>query len=254
MKIAVTGKGGVGKTIISAGLAREYAKRGRKVLAIDADPDANLASTLGFPNSSRITPLIEMKDLIEERTGAKPGSYTSFFKLNPRVEDIPDNYSVCHQGICLMMMGTVRGGGLGCTCPENAFLKALLSHLLLERREVVILDMEAGLEHLGRGTARGVDKMLIVVEPGRRSIETAFQIKKLAGELQITNLSIIGNKIRNQSDSEFLRENLAGLNLLGFISYDPEIPQADMANRPPLEGNKNLTREIKAVVTKIEEM
>jgi len=161
---------------------------------------------------------------------------------------------VCHQGICLMMMGTIRGGGLGCTCPENAFLKALLSHLLLERREVVILDMEAGLEHLGRGTARGVDRMLIVVEPGRSSIETAFQIKKLAGELQITNLSIIGNKIRNQSDSEFLRENIAGLNLLGFISYDPEIPQADMANRPPLEGNKNLTREIKAVVTKMEEM
>jgi len=254
MKIAVTGKGGVGKTILAAGLAQEYARTGRKVFVIDADPDANLALTLGFPNPSLIKPLIEMKGLVEERTGAKPGDYTSFFKLNPRVDDIPDRHSVCHQGICLMIMGTVRGGGLGCTCPENAFLKALLSHLLLERSEVIILDMEAGIEHLGRGTARGVNRMLIVVEPGRTSVQTAFQIKRLANQLRIDSLAVIGNKIRSESDCQFLRANLTGLDLLGFVSYDPGIPEADMANRPPLEGRVNFAQEIKAMVTKIEEI
>ena len=177
MKIAVTGKGGVGKTLLSAVLAKLFVARNLKVFAIDADPDANLAHTLRFPEPSKIIPLIEMKELIEERTGAKAGSSSPYFKLNPKVDDIPDRYFVKHDGISLAVMGTVRGGGLGCTCPENVFLKALLRDLIVEREEVVILDMEAGIEHLGRGTVESVDRLIIVVEPGIHSIETAKRIR-----------------------------------------------------------------------------
>lgn len=253
MKIAVTGKGGVGKTTLAAGLATLFSRKGRKVFAIDADPDANLALTLGFPEPSRIKPLIQMKELIEERTGTKTGSLNPYFKLNPRVDDIPEKYFAYHKGINLMVMGTVRGGGLGCTCPENAFLKALLGHLILEREEVVVLDMEAGIEHLGRGTARGVDEMIIVVEPGSRSIETAFRIKGLAEDIGIKNMGIVGNKIRHQSDKEFLMTNMPHLNFLGFISYDEKIIEADLANTSPFEMNTALMEEVKNIAEKITE-
>ncbi len=251
MKIAVTGKGGVGKTTLAAGLSTLFSRKGRKVFAIDADPDANLALTLGFPKPSRIKPLIEMKQLIEERTGTKIGTLNPYFKLNPRVDDIPDKYFARHKGINLMVMGTVRGGGLGCACPENAFLKALLGHLILEREEVVILDMEAGIEHLGRGTARGVDEMIIVVEPGSRSIETAFRIKGLAEDVEIKNIGIVGNKIRHQSDKEFLITNMPRLNFLGFISYDEKILEADLTNTSPFETNTELMKEVENIAGKI---
>ncbi|MCK4418371.1 AAA family ATPase [Candidatus Aerophobetes bacterium] len=251
MKIAITGKGGVGKTTLAAGLATFFSRKGRKVFAIDADPDANLALTLGFPEPSRIKPLIQMKQLIEERTGAKIGTLNPYFKLNPRVDDIPDKYFARHKGINLMVMGTVRGGGLGCACPENAFLKALLGHLILEREEVVILDMEAGIEHLGRGTARGVNEMIIVVEPGSRSIETAFRIKELAKDIGIKNIDIVGNKIRHNSDKEFLKVHMPHFNFLGFIRYDEKILEADLNNTSPFETNTKLMEEVENIAGKI---
>lgn len=251
MKIAITGKGGVGKTTLAAGLASEFSRKGKKVFAIDADPDANLALTLGFPNSSRIKPLIELKKLIEERTHTKVGSLNPYFKLNPRVDDIPEKYFVHHQGIHLAVMGTVRGGGFGCTCPENAFLKALLVHLIVEREEVVVLDMEAGIEHLGRGTARGVDKMIIVVEPGSRSIETAFRIKRLAEDVGIRNIAVVGNKIRHSSDKEFLITHMPHFNFLGFIHYEEKIVEADLANISLFDLNKDILPEIKKIAGKI---
>jgi len=248
MKIAITGKGGVGKTTFAAGLIKYFALKGKSVFAIDADPDANLALTLSFPNPSNITPLIEMKQLIEERTGAKPGTRAPFFKMNPRVDDIPDKYFVEHDGIKLAVMGTVRGGGLGCTCPENAFLKSLLSHLLVERDEVVVLDMEAGIEHLGRGTAKAVDKLVVVVEPGKRSIETAFRIRDLASQVGIKDVSLVGNKIRGEGDKDYLLSCMPDFNFLGFISFDEAVINADINGFSPWEEGGKFRREIEDIV------
>ena len=180
MKVAISGKGGVGKTTISALLAQVYADAGRDVLAVDADPSPCLAGALGFPEALRdkLHPISEMDDLIEERTGAKPGASGGFFTLNPRVDDIPERYSVSHRGVRLLEMGSVDTGGAGCICPESAMLKTLFTHLLFRKDDVLILDMYAGVEHLGRATVDFVDAMLVVVEPTRRSLGTAAQIKK----------------------------------------------------------------------------
>ena len=208
MKIAISGKGGVGKTLLASLLSKIYSESGYSVLAIDADPDANLAANLGFPNPDKITPISELHELIEERVGAKPGQSASFFKLNPRVDDLPEKYSAKFGGIKLMVMGRIKRGGTGCYCPEDALLQALLAHLLLQRDEVVIMDMEAGIEHLTRGTARAVDKLIIVVEPGRRSIETAQIIFDLAKDLNLKNVAVVGNKIQNPSQKEFVVKSL----------------------------------------------
>jgi len=237
MKIAISGKGGVGKTLLSSMLSKIFAESGYSVIAIDADPDANLAATLGFPNPDQITPISEMSDLIEERTGVKPGQTAPYFRLNPKVDDIPEKYAQKQNGIRLMRMGRIKKGGTGCYCPENALLKALLTHLLIARNEVVILDMEAGIEHLGRGTADVVDKLIVVVEPGRRSIETALNIKKLAAEIGLQNVAVVGNKIRTPSDREFLVSSLPGFEFLGFIPYDQAIVDADLASRSVLEAS-----------------
>lgn len=252
MKLAVTGKGGVGKTTLVAGLAKVWVEEGKKVFCIDADPDANLALTLGFPHPSEITPLVEMKDLIEERTGAKPGSFSPFFKLNPRVEDIPDKFFSQHKGVRLAVMGTVRGGGLGCTCPENAFLKALLRHLMVEREEVVILDMEAGIEHLGRGTAEAMDLLIVVVEPGRKSLETAIRIRKLALQIGIKRVEIVGNKVRDISDEKFIREALSEFKLLGFIPYDEKLIDADLKGLPLGEMRSSSWKEMEDIARQID--
>jgi len=253
MKIAITGKGGVGKTTLAAGLAILFSRQEKRVFAIDADPDANLALTLGFPHPSRIKPLIEMKELIGARTGTRPGGFNPYFKLNPKVDDIPERYFARHKGINLAVMGTVRGGGLGCTCPENAFLKALLGHLILERKEVVILDMEAGIEHLGRGTARGVDRMIIVVEPGSRSIETAFRIKHLAEEIGVKNIAVVGNKIHRNSEKEFLMAHMSDFDFLGFIHYNEKILEADLNNTSPFELDTELMEEVAKIAEKMVE-
>jgi CO dehydrogenase maturation factor len=251
MKIAISGKGGVGKTLLSAFLSHIFADSGFSVIAIDADPDANLAATLGFPHPEAITPISELDDLIEERVGVRPGQSGSFFKLNPKVDDLPEKYSVRTDGIRIMAMGRIKRGGTGCYCPEGALLQALISHLLLQRNEVVILDMEAGIEHLSRGTTKAVDKLIIVVETGRRSIETARTINELASDLGLTNISIVGNKIRSEEDREFIISSLPGFDFLGFIPYDPAITQADLANQPVFSESLNAAREVRNIYNKL---
>ena len=247
MKIAVSGKGGVGKTLLSSLLSKTFADSGFSVIAIDADPDANLAATLGFPDAEKLTPISEMSDLIEERTGAKPGESAPYFKLNPKVDDIPEKYALKHDGIRLMRMGRLKRGGSGCYCPENALLQALMSHLLVARNEVIILDMEAGIEHLGRGTSRMVDKLIVVVEPGRRSIETAVNIRKLASEIGLKNIGVVGNKVRSQSDREFLKSTLSDFDFLGFIPYDQAVVDADLANLPLLDASQQVKEAVKEI-------
>ena len=248
MKIAISGKGGVGKTTLAAFLAKIFAEAGYSVLAVDADPDANLAASLGFPQSEEITPVSEMKELIEERTGVRPGQITPFFKLNPRVDDIPEKYAQKYNGIRLMVMGRIKRGGSGCYCPENALLRALITHLLIARDEVIILDMEAGVEHLGRATAKAVDKLIVVVEPGRRSIETALRIDKLAEEIGLQNAVVmVGNKIRSQSDKESLISSLPGFEFLGFIPYERAMVDADIANLPLVDASQQVISEVRNI-------
>lgn len=247
MKIAISGKGGVGKTMLASLLSRTFAEAGYSVLAIDADPNSNLAATLGFPHPEEITPISEMRALIEERTGTPPGKSGGFFKLNPRVDDLPDKYFREHNGVKLMVMGQIKSGGTGCYCSENALLQALISHLLLERDEVVILDMEAGVEHLGRATARAVDKLIIVVEPGRTSVETAHRINRLAGEIGLQNIAVVANKVRSESDKKFLTSSLSGFEFLGFIPYDQAVVEADVNNRPVLDASQQVINEVKKI-------
>lgn len=251
MKIAISGKGGVGKTLLSALLTREFANNGYSVLAIDADPDTNLASALGFPHPDEITPISDMKDLIEERTGNKPGQPGSWFKLNPKVDDIPEKYAQKLDGIRLMVMGKVKRGGSGCYCAENTLLQSLMAHLLVTRNEVVILDMAAGIEHLGRATARAVDKLIIVVEPGRKSIETALRIRNLARDIGVTAIAVVGNKIRNDADHEFVTTNMAGFEFLGFIPYDQAITDAEISGSLSLNASHQVNLEIKNIYRKL---
>jgi CO dehydrogenase maturation factor len=229
LKIAVSGKGGVGKTTLSAFLVKWFAGRGQNVLAIDADPDANLAHGLGTKGAAQLIPITAMKDLVAERTESVPGSFGGFFKMNPKVDDLPEKLAVTiGQGIRLMVMGGVKKGGMGCVCPESVLLKNLLQHLILRRNEVVVMDMEAGIEHLGRATSRSVDCLIVVVEPGQRSIDTALKIKDLAGDIGLQNVFIAGNKIRSRKDEDFLRGALSAFPFLGFIPYDDQIIDADL--------------------------
>jgi CO dehydrogenase maturation factor len=252
MKIAISGKGGVGKTLLSALLVKEYALRGFSVLAIDADPDTNLASALGFEHPETIVPISEMKDLIEERTGVQPGQTGALFKLNPKVDDIPEKYARNMNGIRLMIMGKIKRGGSGCYCSENTLLQALISHLLIVRNEVVVLDMAAGIEIFTRATARAVDKLLIVVEPGRKSLETALRINKLAADIGITKIAVVGNKIRSQVDIDFLSTNLSGFDFLGFLPFDEAITNAEISGNNPLEASQPILNEIKIIITRLQ--
>ncbi len=248
MKIAISGKGGVGKTTFASFLIRALALEGKKVLAIDADPDANLAQALGVRDSDQIVPISQMKDLIEERTEAKIGSMGAFFKLNPKVDDLPEKLSVEINGVKVMVMGGVKKGGAGCICPESTLLKALISHIVLARDEAVILDMEAGLEHLGRATAMSVDLLIVVVEPGRRSIDTAHQIRKLAGDIGVKKLLFVGNKIRSDKDKAFLQEQMPDFQFLGFIPYKTDIIEADLNGVPPFEKDIGTLEVVKKML------
>jgi len=247
MKIAISGKGGVGKTTLAALLIEYFRDQGKKVLAVDADPDANLALALGVPDPENITPLCMMKELIAERTESQPGKMGGFFKLNPKVDDIPENYSRQLDGVKLIVMGGVKKGGSGCICPESVLLRTLITHLVLLRDEVVVMDMEAGIEHLGRATAKGVDKLIVVVEPGRRSIETAMHVKKLAEDLGLHKVAVVGNKIRGPADEAFLQKNLPGLPILGFIPFNEKIIEADLGGRPPYEALPELLEAAQAI-------
>ncbi|MBW2367590.1 MAG: AAA family ATPase [Deltaproteobacteria bacterium] len=237
MKIAVSGKGGVGKTTFSSLLIRTFNDMGKQVLAIDADPDANLAAAVGIADADRITPISEMKELIYERTEAQPGSIGGFFKLNPKVDDLPDALSARFENIKLMRLGGIKKGGSGCICPESTLLKVLMTHIVLARDEVVVMDMEAGIEHLGRGTAKAVDKLLVVVEPGRRSIETAGHIRKLAGEIGLHHIALVGNKVRNDTDEAFLKTHLSDFEFLGVIPYDDTLIEADLSGKSPYDAD-----------------
>ena len=234
MKLAITGKGGVGKTTLTALLAQAYADMGRQVLAVDADPSPCLAGALGFPAELRaqLSPIAEMDALIEERTGAKPGTVGGFFTLNPRVDDIPERFSVVHRGVRLLEMGSVDLGGSGCICPESAMLKTLFTHLLFRKDDVLLLDMYAGVEHLGRATVDFVDAMLVVVEPTRRSLGTAAQIKKLANDIGLARLYLVGNKVRNDEEAKFLETETPGLPVLGFMPADLKVQEADRLGIP----------------------
>jgi len=247
MKIAVSGKGGVGKTLLVSMLSKTFVNSGYSVLAIDADPDSNLAATLGFPQAEEITPVSEMKELVEERTGARPGKTDIYFKLNPQVDDLPEKYWRQHEGVKLMVMGQVKRGGSGCYCPESVLLQALVNHLLLTRNEVVILDMEAGIEHLGRATAKAVDKLIVVVEPGRRSVETAYHVSKLAQDIGLQNIAVVGNKVRSQPEREFLISSLPDFEFLGFIPYDQALVDADLANIPILDSSQQIIAAVRDI-------
>ena len=229
MKLAITGKGGVGKTTLSALLAHVFVERGQKVLAIDADPASGLAAACGVPPevAGAITPVADMEDLIYERTGARKGEIGGFFKLNPRVDDIPDRFALSSDGIRILTMGTVKTGGTGCLCPENALLRSLVTHLLLRQDEVLILDMEAGVEHLGRGTAGTVDAFIVVVEPGRRSIQTAHSIYGLAQDLGIDRVYAVGNKVASEADEAFITEQLPQFEILGYLPSDALAIESD---------------------------
>lgn len=256
-KIAVTGKGGVGKTTITSLLAHTYAQQGRRVIVIDADPSPNLAWALGFPPElvAQITPIAEMEELIEERTGAKPGGVGGWFKMNPRVDDIPERFSAESHGIRLLQLGTVKKGGGGCICPESVLVKTLVTHLLLDRSsEEVIMDMEAGVEHLGRATAQAVDAFLIVVEPGRRSLQTAELIKALAQDIGITDLYLVGNGVRDEKDTRFIQKHSPDLPILGFLPYSSEAIEADMAGVAVFEAAPELVRQTQLIAAELDRL
>jgi CO dehydrogenase maturation factor len=256
MKLAITGKGGVGKTSTSSLLSWVYASEGNKVLAIDANPDINLATALGISEEAirNITPIADMSDLIEERTGVAAGTYGSLFKMNPKVDDIPDRFSIEKDGIKLLIMGTVKRGGSGCLCPEGSLLKSLLSHLVLRRSEVVILDMDAGVENVGRGTAKAVDAFIIVVEPGQRSFQTARSIRELAKDLGINNCYIIGSKTRNEADRQFIIDNLPDFEILGFINFHQEIAEADRLGKSVFKMAPQAVEEARIIKEKLEQI
>jgi len=247
MKLAVSGKGGVGKTTLVAILSRLIAADGHQVIAIDGDPASNLGAALGLPAGLRPAPIREMKELIRERTGASPGASGEYFKLNPEVADLPEKFSVAHEGVRLMVLGGITKGGGGCACPENALLKTLLAHLLVMREDAVIVDMEAGIEHLGRATIAAVDALIVVVEPGRRSVEVAAAIRRLAQEIGIRKTLAVGNKIQTADHRRFLEEAIGGLPLLGFISHHPELARADLDGRPVFESAPAAVRETEQV-------
>lgn len=250
INIAITGKGGVGKTTVAGTLSRLLAREGYNVLAVDADPDMNLGTALGV-DTSNVTPLTENYDLIAERTGAEPGSSVGgAFKLNPKVSDIADKYGIdAPDGVTLLLMGTVEKGGSGCMCPSDAFLRALLRHLIIGKDDAVILDMEAGVEHLGRGTAKSVDMLMVVVEPGMKSIQTAERIKKLALDIEISNIKAVINKKRSEEDSDLVRERLGemGIPVIAEIPYDESFVKADLEGKAPLDFDED-SDGIKAIV------
>lgn len=241
MKLSVAGKGGVGKTFIAATLARLLAREGYNVLAVDADSNINLASSLGIPRevAERVVPLSENSRLIEERTGVLPGSsYGVVFRMTPTVNDIVDRFGMIGpDGVKLLVMGTVKAADKGCMCPAYALLRVLMQHLFIQRKEIVIMDMEAGLEHLGRGTTRRMDSMLVVVEPGMKSIETLLRIKRLASELEIREVLAVGNKIRNEDERRFIEERMRELDIpiAAYIPYDQMIVEADIKGKSPLD-------------------
>ena len=237
MKIAVSGKGGVGKTLIAAGLACSFVDRGFKTIAIDADPSPNLALTLGLTTemARKILPISENKKLVESKTDT---GYSGVYRLSFNVDDVVREYSVNTPfGVNLIVMGTVKSMGSGCTCPENAVVRALLRHLVVERDEAVVLDTEAGVEHMGRGTAKHVDTLLIVADANMKSLEIARHIQELASGSNIKQVHLVGNKVGDKAQEETIR-NFAqqnGLRILAFIPFDQTVVEMEMRGETPLK-------------------
>lgn len=259
--MAVAGKGGVGKTTVVGSLARVWARDGKKVLAVDADPSAHLYSVLEIPRASMPVPISSELDLIEERTGARPGAKIGpFFRLNPKVDDIPEKYSrVGADGVRLLVLGTIRAAGSGCFCPENALLRSLLEHIILEKDEAVVVDMEAGLEQFGRATCRGVDILLVIVEPGSRSIETASRIVRLANEMGLQRTAIVANRVKDAVEKKEISRLLAEdkLDLFHTLPVSDAVAKADLAGRSVFsvqghEGWVNSVRQLSNKISKIE--
>ncbi len=247
MKVAITGKGGVGKTTLSSTLARLYADEGRTVLAADVDPDANLGLALRLTQKEvdQIVPISRMRTLVEERTGATAAN--QFYKLNPYVADIPEKFSKDINGVKLLVMGTVDVGGSGCVCPEHVMLKSILSALTYRKNDVVIMDMEAGLEHLGRGTAANMDQFIVVIEPGARSVQTYRNVKRLAKDLGVKRVRVVANKVRDDSDEEFIRSIIPAEDLLGCIHYNTEVIDADRQGKSPYDFSPTAIEEIRNI-------
>ncbi|MGK5091911.1 P-loop NTPase [Deltaproteobacteria bacterium TL4] len=243
MKLAISGKGGVGKSSMAAALSLLLARRGGKVLAVDADPDSNLASYLGISEDEQknIIPISKQVALIEERTGAKVKRYGQIFKINPEVSDIAGSYATMHEGVALLVLGAVEQGGSGCACPENILIRALVTDLVLYKDEALIMDMEAGVEHLGRATSRGVDTLLVVVEPGQRSIDCAQRVIRMAAEIGLNQVQFVANKVASPEDEQFIRDALHDHELLGVIPYSESIRLADRKGGAVLD---NLSSEV----------
>lgn len=236
MKIAISGKGGVGKSTLAAIIALTLAERGKRVLALDADPDANLACALGISKDERakIPTIAQQLDLIEERTGARVGTYGQMFSLTPRVDDVAELFAYTHRNVELVVLGAARRGGGGCACPENAFLKAIVDNLVLDRGETLVMDMEAGIEHLGRATAQSVDALIVVVEPGSKSLDCAALIRDMAADIGLCNLVYVGSKIADDADEEFLRKEL-GESLVCCLPFSDAIRTADRSGICPYD-------------------
>ena len=257
MKIAISGKGGVGKSTVAAVLALMLAKRGGRVLALDCDPDANLAGALGLSAAEqiKIVPISHQVALIEERTGAKVKRYGQMFKLNPEVSDIADNYATMHNGVALLVLGAVENGGSGCACPESVLIKALVTDLVLYKDDALIMDMEAGIEHLGRATARGVNSMVVVVEPGQNSIECAQRIIRMTQQIGIKHLCFVANKVKDESDEKFIREALTGHDILEFIPYSEEIRKADRIGQSAIEAlSPEISAKFENILSKLDKL
>jgi CO dehydrogenase maturation factor len=258
LKIAIGGKGGVGKTTVTALLARSLATGTggvNRVIAIDADPVANLAAGLGIPEDQPITPIAELRDLIAERTGAEPGKIGGFFTLNPKVDDIPEKFSKEKDGVKLLVMGTVQSGGSGCICPESTIQKALMTHLVLYRDEMVLMDMEAGVEHLGRATSGSVDALVVVVNPGARSRHAAHKIRQLGKDIGIKKILILGNRVRGPEDEQLIRESLPDFEFIGFIPEHDEIVASDRSGKRPFDQNiEQAPKELFAIAQSLKDL
>lgn len=252
MKIAITGKGGVGKTTFAATLARMYASEGRSVLAADVDPDANLGLALGFSEEEldEIVPISKMRKLVEERTGAD--QFNQVFCMNPKVDDIPDTYAKRCNGVKLLTLGTVETANSGCVCPEHVMLKRILSHLMLRSSDVVIMDMEAGLEHLARGTTAGMDQFVVVIEPGARSVQTYKNVKRLAEGLGVKRVGVVANKVRSAEDEAFITSKIPAEDLLGMIHWSDDVINADRQAMSPYDLAPKTVEEIRTIKEKME--